>query len=74
MGVLMFYAYEVATDYAYYLCVHASKVVLEARFEQLLKDLGDAMDTYAVGTVHAATIEEALDKIRACDWKFTQKV
>jgi len=68
----LYHGIEVATDGCYHLYVSTDENEVNEHFAELRRMLGDEIETYSLGTMEATSVDEALDKIRAGDWDYTQ--
>ena len=71
---MKYYCFEIATEGSYHLWVDADEKKMNKELSRQLEELGDEVDTYAVGTCEAASIEHAQDCIRSGNWEYCQKV
>jgi hypothetical protein len=72
-GLKLFHAFEVATDHSSTTHVNLSQHVADQHLAHAVKMAGNGLDTYAVGTVEAGSVEEALDLLRQGKWDFSQR-
>ena len=65
---MTFHVFEAVTESSFRLYVDTDQSAVDAKFVEAAE-----ADTYALGTVEAENVEEALEKIRRGDWEYTQK-
>lgn len=74
---MTFYAFESASEEGYMLCVSKNEKIItdSLSIHKVLRIMGleSPPDTAAVGTVQAENQEEAVAKIQAGDWEYSQK-
>jgi hypothetical protein len=70
----LYHAYEVVTDGCDHRHADPDRARVDASLDRTLSELGDDVDSYALGTVQAGSVEEALARVRAGAWEYTRKV
>jgi hypothetical protein len=70
---MTFHAFEVATDRSSTIHVNLSQHVADQHLTHAVKTAGKDLDTYAVGTVEAGSVEEAIDLLRQGKWDYSQR-
>jgi hypothetical protein len=70
----LYHAYAVVTDGSDHLHADPDRARVAASLDQTLTELGDRVGSYALGTVEAGSVEEALARIRVGAWQYTRKL
>jgi len=68
-----FHAFEIVEESSFIMYVDTDLLKVDMELERSLRICGNDLETYAVGTVEADTVDEALNKIRRGDWDYSQK-
>lgn len=72
--MLTYHAFEIDTELSYHAGVSSDEQRLVERFEQLMQLVAEDEDvTYALGTVEAESVEDAMDRLRAGQCSITQR-
>jgi hypothetical protein len=68
-----YFCFEIATENHYELWADTDEKKMESEFAKQTAALGDEVETYAIGTCEAESIEAAHDLIRAGKWEYSQR-
>lgn len=68
----VFHGYEIYTDGSVVLRVDLTPEDNKCRFDKDVAALGDEDYSYRIGTVEADDPEQAMDKVRAGQWDYTE--
>jgi hypothetical protein len=70
---MLFHAFEMCSETSFFSYVDLDRLVFDEKLRETLERPNVDPDTLLIGTVIAADIEEAIEKIRAGKWDYTQR-